>query len=371
MEKHKPAPGETKQEPHSEDGGSPERADKSSANKREWSPTNIFLRDYSVREQIEGAAAVEIDGERVKVVDISPEKLKTETPLLVAPGWAATPKFLQDNIEGFVRGDGAGGRRTLCLDTPHGVDLRGAQGGSSISRTAARRKVGQVSRQETAEDYLTEETISEAELRKVAAAVKVMEEKGISQVDVVAHSEAGINMLLAAALYPEKFRNIVLVNPAGLMKKDNTAALATRFSYDNVRRTLAEVASGFPGGKRFAQRTNTAGLEIIKSVAKNPLRSLKEVVAIANTHTGELIDELKTKGVRVSIIHTTKDRAFPIQRVKEMASAREIDEFYTIEGGHGELMLNAEKVTDLADRALISMEKKARMERIKRESEVT
>src|SRR3989338_4898461 len=70
----------------------------------EWSPGNRFLRDYSVEEQIKGAEILEINGEAVEVIDISPKKEKTDTPVLVAPGWGATPQFLRENIQRLVEG---------------------------------------------------------------------------------------------------------------------------------------------------------------------------------------------------------------------------------------------------------------------------
>ena len=336
----------------------------------EWSPGNRFLRDYSVEEQIKGAEILEINGEAVEVIDISPKKEKTDTPVLVAPGWGATPQFLRENIQRLVEGSGPdGGRRTISINTPHGIDLIGARPGTSVSRAVARRRVGQAAEEEVAEDYLTEETITEAELRKVAATMRVLEDKKIDKVDVVAHSEACINVLLAAVLYPEKIGNIVLINPAGLMSKDNPVSLSVRFSMDSIKRSLREVVSGFPGGKQFARRMSNAGVEVAKSVIKNPLQSIREINAIAKTHTAELIDELRAKGIHISIIHSSEDKTFPLEEVKKMASAREIDEFYTIEGGHGEIMLNPEKVTDLADQALVRMEKNSRMEQIQRESQ--
>jgi len=113
---------------------------------------------------------INIYGEEVGVVDFSPEQkeLKTKIPVVYSKGWGTTTRSHDSNIKELGRT-----RRVLAVDSPHGVEPK---------------NVPEEKRTEVTE---TLENVPEIQLAKVTTLLKMMEEKGVKQADVVAHSEGG------------------------------------------------------------------------------------------------------------------------------------------------------------------------------------
>src|SRR5207244_703766 len=57
----------------------------------------------------------------------------------------------------------------------------------------------------------------ETTLRRALTILSLLEEKKIEQVDILGRSQGGIDVAVAARLCPDKFRNFVLLNTAGMM----------------------------------------------------------------------------------------------------------------------------------------------------------
>jgi len=296
-------------------------------------------------------------GGEIEVYDIAPEESKTEVPTIVAPGWAANAKVFQDNLRELSNR----GRRVLSFGNYHGI-----------------------------ENNLTNpENIPNTEWRKIVALIGIIESQNIDKVDVMAHSEGAIYTLLAAKMYPEKFRNIVLVNPAGFIEDESWRKLTARFAKDIGRQYLRSILNGnayqpalnkvgrarmkqinSPGHikiPKLAQAVKHLGPEptLKKSLqagrhfglaVRRPLATLRETFAIGNQDLIDTLTELQRKGVNVSILHAASDRAFPIDKVKQ-ATEGKIKQFKTRPGGHNEVYLNAGKYTRAAERMLTAMEK--------------
>lgn len=299
----------------------------------------------SPQEQFEAPETMEVDGEGLEVYDISPEELKTNTPLFVAPGWAATPNFLRENIVGLAEQ----GRRVLSIDSPHGVEV-----------ADKKKNYGRIifpygfdpNERATA---ISREEMDEVQLKKIEAFMRVLEEKGIDQVDVVAHSEAGINMILAAGVHPEKIRNIILVDPGGLTGQESPVNLATKFAWDSAKSIISEMKHRRIGVE-FYKRMMRAGQEIAKSVAKDPISSFKEILAIARTQTPEVIKELRNLGKQIRVVHATDDQTFSADKLVENLGPDTVDEIELVKGSHGELAMNPEVMNRLLDEKLDAME---------------
>lgn len=273
----------------------------------------------SLLEQYETREILELSGGSVEVIDINPDHQKTEVPVIVIPGWSATPEVLKDNIVTFAEQ----GRRTISIDSPHGIDAEKLK------------------------------HLPEAELRRVAALIETLEKKDIDKVDAVAHSESGIALAISATLYPDKFRNIILVDPGGIIGKDRADKLAGRFSMD----ILKQIIDGMKNRKRMMP-ISRAFKEAAKSITSNPSQSFKEVLAISNTQIHNMLRDLKEKGIGISIIHGVDDKAFPMDRVQQIAESDQLDGFYSVKGTHNEFYLNAAKYTKVADEALDALEAK-------------
>jgi len=280
----------------------------------------------SLEAQYENKQKLELMGGEVDFVDLRPDIQEHDVPVLFCPGWVTTSGAVKDNLLEFANQ----GRRTICIDASHGIDTEG----SSMN-----------------EEMIKD--LPEAELRKVAALIQSMEKKGIDQVDAVAMSEGGIYLTIAATLYPEKFRNIVLVDPAGMSGEDGFKELAGRFSKD----WFYEKLKGFLNPKVIGQIIKKEIVDA-KNIAANISQSIKEVEAISSTQIPELLKNLKSEGKGISIIHSVDDKAFPMKKIQEMTNTDQVDGFYSVKGSHNQFMLEPSLYTKLADQALDALEKK-------------
>jgi pimeloyl-ACP methyl ester carboxylesterase len=235
---------------------------------------------------------LQVEGGSVFVVDLQPEKTKTETPLILVPGWAATANVLEKNARLLARD-----RRVLAISSPHGITP---------------------SDQENTDAPL-------AELRKAESVLKVLDAKGIEKADVIAHSEGAIFVTAAALKNPERFRNIVLYAPAGLIGEDSFWELALRFNADIL--TQLSQWRKEPGR---AGRIGTALLEGSKAIASGPIRSLEEVKAIATSQIQNDLRELHDKGIGIVIMHPAGDKAFPMNRMSQMVDGKMVDGFLSV-----------------------------------------
>lgn len=277
----------------------------------------------SFEEQFADRQQIESFGGKVEVVDIMPEKQKTEVPVVFAPGWSETIETFKDSIK-------------IMADLQHRVlSLEHARYGESIDI------------RETEKKYPAEE------LRKAFALLDVLAEKNIGKIDVVAHSEGAINTVIAASFQPDKFRNIVLVGPGGLIGEDKFPRLASRFSINIIRGIIRSIKE--PGIRESVLRDNK---ERIKYILKNIPRALNEAVAISKSDIHEALRELHDIGIGTIVIHGVDDPVFPMDKVQEIVDADQLDGFYSVKGDHNDIWTHPEKYVALAEHALEALAKK-------------
>lgn len=289
-------------------------------------------RKEKLRHQLEHPTQVGLyEGGVMNIVDVMPEKMKTEIPTVWLQGWGATVEVHEDNILELAEK----GRRTLAIDTLHGI------ASENISESGV--KQGQ--------------EIHDIELRKVVALLKALDEKDIDQTDMVAHLEGAIYGVLAALLRPERFRNLVLVDPVGMVGEDTESRLVKGAVLDLCLQTarIYKKLLTKEGSEAFRQ-SNTATKALGQVFASSPRRTVESVGVIAETQIDELLTTLKELGLKISIIHGVDDNFFPMERVQKQTTKEMVDGFYSVKGTHNELYLHPEKYTALVDNALDALE---------------
>ncbi len=269
-------------------------------------------------------------GEEIEVVDVSPDSLKTEVPVIIAPGWGESPETLKESIRELFKS----GHRVISLTHLRvGGDINDKNDGHT------------------------------AELRKAGAIQTVLKNKGIKEIDAVAHSEGAINIALAALSSTNSeseqvglFRNIVLVSPGGLVGKNSffNLKLLTRFASE----TIKNVAHGLT--HRPVQKQALKSLrDLIVYINKNPFRATDEAISISESDIRETLKTLHDKGVGISVIHGADDAVFPMDSMqKQLGNSKIIDGFYSVKGGHYEISKHPKVYTHLIDSALGALEKK-------------
>ena len=284
------------------------------------------------------------EGGVMDVVDVKPERPKTEVPTFWLRGWGTTLEVHEDNIINLAER----GRRVLAVDAPHGIES------ANIQESTTER--GQ--------------EIHDIELRKVAALLKALDEKDIEQTDVVAHSEGAIYGVLAALLRPEKFRNMVLVDPAGMVGEDTKGRLVKGAALDIGLQTarIYKKLLTREGFEAFKQ-SNTAAKALVEVFAQNPRHTIESIGVIAETQIHEILKTLKELGIKISIVHGVDDKFFPMEKVQQQTTTEMVDGFYSVKGTHNQLYLHPEQYTFLVDTALDALEALRKKERESPEEE--
>lgn len=246
---------------------------------------------------------INVEGGVAKTYDYSPNSghLKSEIPLIVAPGCGGTEALYHEDIREFVD---TFSRRVITLDHPK-------------RREHTTSKIGEI----------------EVKAHNI---LDVIRQKNLEKVDIVAHSRGAIDTILAASKHPEYVRNIVLVAPAGFIKDDSFRKLALRFA-QNVFSKRPESLARIPLSeqeKRLASWSFKIET-IFHCVYGNLLNILEEIKEIAESHVYEKLGTLKEHGVKIIIIAPVDDKVFPIEKLQEMVRSQDINGFLSVVGEHG------------------------------------
>jgi pimeloyl-ACP methyl ester carboxylesterase len=265
--------------------------------------------------------------QEIEVADLVPnQEALAQLPVMVVPGFTEGPETLAANMQGLA----LNGMRTLTYDAPSGI-----------------------SSEHFRPEKLSPEQFAEYEIKKAWTLLKVMEKKSLDRTDAVAHSEGCIHLVLAALERPDQFRNIVLVNPGGMVGDDNLIALVRR-AYEHwvAERHMVEAGHYAVGSVERAQ------VERNRNFLKSLKQGLPSARAMACSEIHEILRSLKKLGIGISIIHSVDDILFPMDRVQETTSSDEVDGFYSVRGGHNDFFLKPEDWTLLVHEALSALDQK-------------
>ena len=256
------------------------------------------------------------------IVEINPGNIE-ENPVFVSPGWGVTPKSQKEALETIAT---EGKRKVLT---------------ASFSREEKIR-----------EDE--EKDIPVAELQKALQIIDIINKKGLDKVDAVGHSEGGLALAIAANLFPEKFKNLVFVSPAGMIGKDSYADLVKRFTIDEG------IEEGMELLKNYDKSKLSSFYDYLKAVSKNffknPMLSHREIKAMSKLDIFEMTKRLKDKGIGVSLVVGANDKVLPIDEVTKYVNKDIVDNFVSTKGNHGSLIFN-QKYGELVSDILSNMDR--------------
>ena len=304
-----------------------------------------------------------INGAKVDTIDVKPEKQKIEVPVLVAPGWGATMKSFEPAIKVLADKE----RRVISLDHPR-------KGGTVPDSHNPEIEEWYKDRGQKYPNWPGEE------LRKAHTILGLLEQKKLDKVDVIAHSEAAINVCIAAMLQPEKFagRTIILYSPAGLIGKDSFLRLKKGGDANTSRTETIKDIPVTDIEKKYLESTKNITPEYIKA---NPLRAIKEVWAISQTRIEDMLRYLREKGIRIIVVAAVDDTMFPMGKISSIEKKEGggekinyvdnrgmqahvktdfVDGFLSVKGGHMQIQVHPEMFMGGIETMLPESEEKAK-----------
>jgi pimeloyl-ACP methyl ester carboxylesterase len=259
-------------------------------------------------------------------VEILPRARRDPVPLVFLPGWGQTARTYAIPLRTFAER----GRYVVSLFRP-------ARGRPIVGQT----------------------DLPQEEVRKAQALIGALSRMRLERVDLVAHSEGALAAVIATTLYPQRVRNLILVDPAGLIAHDRWYRLAGRFGQMIVQCTVEAATNRDERRALLWAMVNPTVYALT-----HPLRALAQVGALARWHSLDLLQTLRDSEVGVVVITGVDNRVFPIDQAGPLV--REgvllVDGFHAVRGGHAKLLGDAryaEAVLNAIDRLNARRERRA------------
>lgn len=285
------------------------------------------------------------------VYDITPEgEAKSLEPIVIGMGWGAIPESDKKGIKYWAEH----GRRVIVPDTPHGISAENKNGFAKV------------------------------EIEKMTALIETLRAKGIEikedgtasgKINLMGRSEGAIFSVLLAYLYPQLVKDLVLENPAGLTGKINPGIFAMRW----FRLMKQQIM------KEYKETGVNPGDHMPEVFARNPAKMIESVMAISTGDVREMLKEIRENGIGVSVIATTDDKFFPIDKlagtvetdkqtgeenVVPELTADDVDGFYSLQGSHTSYFYEPEKFAMVVDQAFDALDAKRKTREKNREEKL-
>jgi len=252
------------------------------------------------------------------VKEVIPEKVTDDVPVFASPGWGVDPEAWQDSLK-IIADEGE--RKVLTVNY-------------------IREELG----------FEGEGIVPTAELQKALAIIDILNSRELESVDGIGHSEGGLNLAIAASLFPEKFRSLVFVSPAGSVDISKEE-LIKRFAIDEGLEEIKGMdANKFSSFKIYLK-------SVIKNFLKNPVLSHKEIDAMTKLDIFEMTKWLKEKGVDVGFVAGANDKVFKMSEINKNVDEANVDNYITTKGNHGSLIFDS-RYAQLAGGLLKNMKKR-------------
>lgn len=315
--------------------------------------SKINEEEIQIIEQLHNPERIKIGKDEISIYEATPnaENLKTDIPVVFGSGLLQDGEKQRELMFQLAKL----GRRSVSFSTLHGIE---------------KHKIN---------PELTKE-FPEAEIRKLAALITTLDKKEIEKVDYVGHSEGGIYGLMAAAVFPEKFRSIIIDSPIIIKKGDTPLKLIKRFLTDLASNVAQDMKKDKPKWvEKIGQKPGVAG-DIYDSPWSKSVQEMRrqtgtdrkpseykqkfsfkklwgEINAIANSNMEELLPRLKNQGVNVVISYGVDDKTTPGEDIQDAINPKNISGLYSMKGGHSTIYWAPKKYANLIDHTFSSLEK--------------
>ncbi len=171
------------------------------------------------------------------------------------------------------------------------------------------------------------------QVRKAITVAEFARFDGIKNIDVIAHSQGAIESLIMADINPGMVKNIVLVNPAGIIPMSEK-----ELSYNGIK----EFASSM--GKKGGVPVYEKAIDVVSNYKMLEDSRLGISEFSKNEDMVEIIQRVRAQGTKVSIIMTDNDKLFNITKMREEFTKEpgsilddKLDNYAILAGNHGSM----------------------------------
>lgn len=255
--------------------------------------------------------------DKEKVLEVVPEKEIEDVPVFASPGWGVAPEAWENSLK--------------------------------IISDECKRKVitTEYLRKEVIEGDIIGKEMPVAQFQKALTIISILNSKGLECVDGIGHSEGGLNLAIAATLFPERFRNLLFVSPAGSIDVSKEE-LIKRFAVDE--------------GLEEMKGVDMEKIALFKDYLKSITRNFFENISLANKEIKEMTEldiysmteGLKEKGIGIGFMAGASDKVFTVDEINNRVSDENVDHYIATKGNHGAIIFD-EKHAHLAGNVLHNM----------------
>lgn len=189
--------------------------------------------------------------------------------------------------------------------------------------------------------YQHEEDIPRQQLQKIVAIDNILKHEEVALADIVAHSEGSIHAITTAYLNPSKYKNILLLNPAGLIPMNSSDLILQGIDEGIMRKKSGETNEEITGMREMLDR----GRELLDH-ASMLIESIRGISKVSRSEImWEMIREIRKQGITVSMVYTDNDDLFRPEEY-ESEAMKHSDEglngvfnaVYRLDGDHSSLL---------------------------------
>lgn len=233
---------------------------------------------------------------------------KDSIPLFFITGWGASPETVKDFVEEIYKT----GRHVIVIDYEN-LD-------SCFPITDVNYK-----------------TVPCLEYNKAVGIHTIMKKRNINQADIISHSEGSVSVTVAVHMSPDKFRNVLLINPAGLIRHDTLLKLSYRF----ILAIYTQIH--FSKGK-IHRHSISLWINVLKYVLFNPIQSFREVLRLPYCNIFIYLEQIskKVKG-GIYIMYGSKDSVFPLESIVQRLKNNKQIHMLKMKGNHIQPYLEPKK----------------------------
>lgn len=315
-------------------------------------PTRSNTPERAFNTQFDKKEFVDVPGGQIEIVDVSPEKLKTEVPVLFLSGSHNAPESYEKTLEGIVEH----GRRIVSLVHPRNEDM------PNWEPTASKKLLE--------ENPASDGGYRTSEIRKVHNVEAVIMQKELQKVDIVAHSEGSLYGLIFALEHPQQIRNIILVAPAGMEGEETIPEVGLRIGIGMLKEAFEKLQYRLLKSGAYQEPPNSLSPEALKRreeyIRANKHRWEQEKKEMTNFHIDPVLYELRKEyGIGISIVQGVNDSPVSSDKMQKNLKKGSVDGFYSLGGAvpgkHRDVIEYPEKLSWLIDHALSALEQKQAM----------